>query len=234
MRLAIIPARSGSKRIKNKNIIDFFGKPMIYYALNAAKKSCLFDEIHVSTDSEEIKKVVEKLGFKVKFMRDSELADDYTGLFPVIKWVFEQYKKRGKYFDDIFCIMPVAPLLNEVDLINGYNKFKKFNSVHPLVVVSPFSVPVEWALYRDINGVIEPKDKNSLQMRSQDIETTFYESGPFNIFSSRHIEDNDFFIKSKYISILMDKTRAIDVDNHEDLEFAKVLYLGNKKLKENN
>ena len=146
----------------------------------------------------------------------------------------EQYKKRGKYFDDIFCIMPVAPLLNKFDLVNGYKKFKKFNSVYPLIVASQFSVPVEWAFYRDNDGILEPKDKNYLKIRSQDIEPTFYESGPFNIFSSRHIEDNDFFVNSKYISILMDKNRSIDIDNPEDLEFAKVLYLGNKKLKKKN
>ncbi|MAC41830.1 MAG: pseudaminic acid cytidylyltransferase [Pelagibacterales bacterium] len=233
MKLAIIPARSGSKRIKNKNILDFFGKPLIYYPLKAAKESKLFDEIHVSTDSEEIKNIVEKLGFEVNFLRDKKLADDYTGLFSVIKWVFEEYKERGKYFDEIFCIMPAAPLLSEADLINGYKKFKKFNSVYPLIVASPFSVPIEWAFYRDNDGILVPKDKISLQKRSQDIETTFYESGPFNIFSSRHLEDNEFFIKSKYISILMDKTRAIDIDNYEDLEYAKVLYLGNKQLKDN-
>ena len=141
MRLAIIPARGGSKRIKNKNIVDFLGKPLIFYALDAAKKSKLFDEIHVSTDSKEIKNVVEKLGYKVDFLRKKNLADDFTGLFPVLKWVHQEYKKRGQFFQDVFCIMPCAPLLNHADLISAYKMFKNFNSKNPLLVASPFSVP---------------------------------------------------------------------------------------------
>ena len=74
-------------------------------------------------------------------------TDDFGGLFPVIKWVFEQYKKEVN-ISMIFCIMPVAPLL-KIDLINGYNKFKSL-FCSPSCFVSPFSVPVEWALYRDI------------------------------------------------------------------------------------
>ena len=84
MRLAVIPARGGSKRIKNKNIIDFLGKPLIFYALDAAKKSKLFDEIHVSTDSNEIKNVVEQLGYKVNFLRsnDVDLILNFLALAP--------------------------------------------------------------------------------------------------------------------------------------------------------
>ena len=77
--IAILPARSGSKRIKNKNIIDFCGKPIIAYALEAASKSQLFDKIHVSTDSDEIKNIIGSLGYPIEFMRPSELSDDIVG-----------------------------------------------------------------------------------------------------------------------------------------------------------
>ena len=90
---------------------------------------------------------------------------------------------------------------------------------------------LEWAFYREENSVLIPKDKNSLLLRSQDIRPTFYESGPFNIFSSDHLEDDDFFNKNNYISYLIDKSEAIDIDDNEDLEFAKILYLGKKELK---
>lgn len=232
MKLAIIPARSGSKRIKNKNILDFFGKPLIYYALKAAKESKLFDEIHVSTDSEEIKNIVEKLGFKVDFLRDKKLSDDYTGLVPVLKWVNEEYKKMGKIFEDIFCIMPAAPLLKSVDLDKAYRKYKKFNSEHPLLVVSSYPVPTEWAFYRNKDGILTPKNKKSLQMRSQDIKQAFYEAGPFSIFNAKHLDEKNCFEKISYISLLIDKSRAIDIDNHEDLELAKIMFLGSKKLKQ--
>src|SRR3546814_4038089 len=82
MRIAIIPARGGSKRIKDKNIVDFCGKPMISYALEAARASGLFDVIHVSTDSERIAAVADDLGFPVAFLRDPSMAGDHTPLMP--------------------------------------------------------------------------------------------------------------------------------------------------------
>ena len=230
MRLAIIPARGGSKRIKNKNTLDFFGKPLISYALEAAKNSKLFDKIHVSTDSIEIKDIVEKLGYKVDFLRKSELADDFTGLFPVLKWVYNEYKNKGIFFEDVFCIMPCAPLLTSSDLKDAYKIFKNFDSKNPLLVASPYNVPVEWAFFRQEDSVLVPKDKKSLILRSQDIRPTFYESGPFNIFNFKHLEDENFFNKSNYISYLIKKSKAIDIDDMEDLELAKILYLGQKEL----
>ena len=86
-RIAIIPARGGSKRIPNKNIRDFCGKPMISYALEAARDSALFDCIHVSTDSKKIAEATQKEGFDVDFMRTAELSDDHTPTMPVLKYV---------------------------------------------------------------------------------------------------------------------------------------------------
>ena len=90
-RLAIIPAREGSKRVKKKNIKNFFNKPLIYYSLKAAKNSRLFTKIHVSTESKLIKKKVEKLGFKIDFMRNKNLSRDKIPLSRVIKYVLQKY-----------------------------------------------------------------------------------------------------------------------------------------------
>ena len=83
-RIAIIPARGGSKRIPDKNIREFCGRPMISYALQTAKESKLFDVIHVSTDSERTAQIVTQLGFSVDFMRPMELADDQVPIMPVL------------------------------------------------------------------------------------------------------------------------------------------------------
>src|SRR3546814_9129919 len=96
MRIAIIPARGGSKRIKDKNIVDFCGKPMISYALEAARASGLFDVIHVSTDSERIAAVADDLGFPVAFLRDPSMAGDHTPLMPVLRWVLERFRDSGR------------------------------------------------------------------------------------------------------------------------------------------
>ena len=122
-RLAIIPARGGSKRIPKKNIRDFCGKPIIAYILETIKKSDLFDIIHVSTDSEEIAEVVSKLGFPVDFFRPEGLADDYTPIIPVLKYVTETYTKQSKVFDQVWYIMPTAPFIEFSDLLGADKLF---------------------------------------------------------------------------------------------------------------
>ena len=123
--IAIIPARGGSKRVKNKNIIDFHGKPIIFYVLKTLQEAKIFDKIHVSTDSFEIKKVVEGFGFEVEFMRPDNLSDDLVGIIPVLEWVLNEYKLRGLKFDNICCALPTAPLILSNDI--NRNQCFKFN-----------------------------------------------------------------------------------------------------------
>jgi len=226
MNLAIVPARGGSKRIKNKNIVAFMGKPMISYALEAAEKSGLFDLIHVSTDSEEIRQVVEELGYPVDFMRPNHLADDMTGLLPVYKWVLSEFQQHGMNFEDICCIMPTAPLLEAEDLIAAYELYQTNNKYHPLMVVAPFPVPIEWSFHRDHKTLLTPKDVTSIEKRSQDIEDTYYEAGPFSFFHFSHILEDISLYERKFLSYLISRDKAVDIDNQEDLDFAETLYLG--------
>ena len=223
MRLAVIPARGGSKRIPGKNIVSFCGKPMIAYALGAVKASNLFDKIHVSTDSEEIRQVVEQLGFTVDFMRDASLADDYTGLAPVLRWVAEQYHIRGEDYDQICCIMPNAPLLNSQDLVDAFDIFNKNNGSHPLLVFTKYPVPVEWAFHQNENGIMTAISPDSLTIRSQDIDHAYYECGPFTIWHPEHL-DSDNPLQGQVLSYVLPTERAIDIDTPEDLVFAERLY----------
>ena len=223
MRLALIPARGGSKRIPKKNIAPFCGKPMIAYALDAAVKSELFDKIHVSTDSQEIADVVKGLGFPVDFMRDPDLADDFTGLIPVIRWVLEQYSARGEIYDDICCIFPAAPLLISQDIINAYDIFRKEEGRYPLLVFTKFPVPTEWAFYKDKDGLMSPSSPKSLIVRSQDIKHAYYECGPFNIWRSDHLAKNDP-LADKVLSYELPSERAVDIDTQEDLIYAEHLF----------
>ena len=123
--LAIFLARGGSKRIKDKNIISFFGKPIIYYGLDVAKKSKIFSEIYISTDSQKIKRIVEKKGFKVKKLRSKKLAKDNVSSLVVIKSILDDYEKENIYFDCIFNIFPASPLLQSQDLKKALRIFQK-------------------------------------------------------------------------------------------------------------
>lgn len=223
MRLAVIPARGGSKRIPGKNIIPFCGKPMIEYALEAAKKSELFDKIHVSTDSEEICQVVEALGYEVDFMRDSSLADDFTGLVPVLRWVVNQYRLRDELYEQVCCIMPNAPLLISQDLVDAFNIFNQQEGRHPLLVFARFPVPIEWAFRRNEYGFMTAVSAKSLTIRSQDLEHAYYECGPFNIWSPNHLL-NDNPLTGQVLSYILPAERAVDIDTQEDLVYAEKLY----------
>ena len=145
MRIAIVPARGGSKRIPDKNIVDFLGLPLMGHSLRAARESGLFDTIHVSTDSARIAEVAASLGHAVDFTRDPALADDHTPLLPVLRWTVEQYAARGKRFDTVCLLMPTAPLIEAEDLRRANTLFERHAGRRTVIAVARFPVPIEWA-----------------------------------------------------------------------------------------
>lgn len=223
MRLAVIPARGGSKRIPGKNIAPFCGRPMIAYALEAAANSGMFDKIHVSTDSEEICQVVNALGFPVDFKRDVTLADDFTGLVPVLRWVVDQYRLRGEVYDQVCCIMPTAPLIRSQDLVEAFDSFTRHNARYLLLAAARFPVPIEWAFRRSEDGLMTAVSPESLTRRSQDLQHAYYECGPFTIYNSLHLA-SDNPLAGQVLSYVLPAERAVDIDTPEDIVYAERLF----------
>lgn len=228
MLLAIVPARGGSQRIKNKNIVDFCGKPLIRYSLDAAADSGIFDEIHVSTDNEDIKNVVERSGIPVPFMRAPELADHMTPLVPVLQWVIKQYEARGRTISDVCLLMPTTPLILPTDLSAAYALFKKHGKKHPLMAVATYPVPIEWALEADENDLVKPVFPGKANIRSQDLTKKVYDAGSFVFFTKEHLLDPSYPLGENFLSFHLPKSRAVDIDDQEDLELASCLYRGLK------
>jgi pseudaminic acid cytidylyltransferase len=224
VKIVIIPARGGSKRIPDKNIINFIGKPMIAYALEVAQKTGLFDKIHVSTDSRKIAAVVESLGFSVDFMRPAYLADNHTGIMPVLEDVLKEYGRRGEVYNHVVVLMPCCPLLLSEDIVRGYLKYLSFEGQRPLHVVSSYPVPIEWAYSRDTNGVLIPRFPGAYALRSQDFEPAYYECGPFSIFHRNHILSSTPTTDEGFCSITLPRNRAIDIDDAEDLVLAESMF----------
>lgn len=223
MRLAIIPARGGSKRIPKKNIIPFCGKPMIAYALEAATGAGVFDKIHVSTDSPEIADTAGALRFPPDFMRTPDLSDDFTGLVPVLRWVVAQYRQRGEVYDEVCCIMPNAPLIESSDIADAFATFASHAGRHPLLVFARFPVPVEWAFRQREPGIMTAESPPNLLVRSQDLEHAYYECGPFTIWRANHLE-SDNPLTGNVLSHVLPADRAVDIDTPEDLAYAERLY----------
>lgn len=226
MKLAIIPARGGSKRIKNKNIVDFCGRPIIAYSLDCARDSGLFDKIHVSTEDDAIAEVAAELGHPVDFMRVSELADDVTPLTPIITWVTRQYLQRGEEVESVCLIMPCAPLLRPDDLRAGYEAFKKHRSARPVFSTVAFEFPIQRAFRLGDDGMMHPMFPEHWPQRSQDLEPAYHDAGAFYIFSVEHLLRDEQIIGGNIIPYFMPLHRAIDIDTPEDLELAKILFRG--------
>ena len=219
-RLLIIPARSGSKRIKKKNIINFFGKPIIFYPIEKALESKMFGKIHISSDSYEILKICEKKKIFSDFLRPKRLSNDKVGLDKVIIFVFEEFKKQNIIFDEYWCILPCSPLITKSDLVSAAKIFKK-NSKYPLMTFSKYPVPVDWA-FKKKNDKFFSINPNKIKINSQNFPNYFYETGNIYIYSYKHLKNgykNNFF--SGYE---LKRENAIDIDDVDDLNFAKKLY----------
>jgi N-acylneuraminate cytidylyltransferase len=222
-RIAIIPARGGSKRVPQKNIKNFAGRPMITYILESLIESKQFDCIHVSTDSEKIKDIVQEFGVKIDFLRPNSLADDYTGILDVLRFVIEKYKEQGQVFDTIAMFTPCSPLLDSNDIDGIINSFESFDEF-PLLSVTEFPVPVEWAFSQDSKGVLTPVFENQQDKRSQDLPVRFYDTGNFCILKEKDLFQSKDAVFNNYRGYSISKDKAVDIDTIEDFEFAEKLY----------
>ena len=227
--LAIIPARGGSKRIPKKNIKNFFGKPIIAYSIEAAKKSEIFNEIMVSTDDKEIADVAKKYGANVPFFRSKKNADDYATLTDVILEVLDEYKNIGQNFDVVACILPTAPLINHNNLTKAYDLLinEKFDSI---ITVTEFSFPIQRSVQIKNNKIYINWPEN-MQKRSQDLEKNYHDAGQFVMFKvDKFLKEKNLWMKNMG-AIILSNLEVQDIDNETDWKLAELKY---KLLYENN
>lgn len=226
-RLAIIPARGGSKRIPGKNIKIFHGKPIIKYTIDAANKSGLFDKIHISTDDENIKKVVENgEDYFIDFLRPKNLSDDFTPLMPVLKYVVEKYENEFSLkFDEVWLLMACAPLLTPGELILASNYFNNMGSDKSMSAVAELPVPYEWIFQMTSEMKLEPIVKGGFANRSQDLAKIYFDCGVFYAYDIEVIKNSDGAGSDlNQIGFIYPKGKAIDIDDQEDWEVAEKLY----------
>jgi N-acylneuraminate cytidylyltransferase len=224
--LALIPARGGSTRLRNKAIIEFCGKPMIGHVLDAALGASVFEDVHVSTDSERIRSVVEGLGLRVAFLRDPSLADDRTPLMPVMQWVLRMYEQRGFRFDDVCLLLPTAPLLEASDIRAAHAAYSAADPPRPLLGVAAYPAPVEWAFERKADGTLTPVQPGMFAVRSQDLTKKYYDTGTIAIFPVAQVLSDSPPDDRSFVSFVLPREKAVDIDDAEDLELARVLFRG--------
>ena len=221
--LCIIPARGGSKRIPKKNIIDFFGKPMISYAIETALNSKLFDEVMVSTDSSEIAKIAKKFGAKVPFIRSKENATDKSPTIDVLLEVLKYYSSKGEKFNYVCCLYPFTPLITNAILHNTFELIKS-NDVSSVFPAVPYSHPVQRGFTINKSGIIDSIDLESLKKRTQSMKKVFHDAGQFYWFRPEILKKTKSIVNSQSKVFEMNQLEVHDVDTLEDLELVKLKY----------
>lgn len=221
-KLAIIPARGGSKRIPRKNIKEFCGKPIIEYSIRAAIEGGV-DEVMVSTDDEEIAEIANKLGARVPFLRSAETASDFATTADVLNEVLSEYEKRGKRFDSFMCIYPTAPFITSQKIIDAMKIFedKKASMVFSVV---PFSFPPMRGNLIQEDGQLIYKWEECRNCRSQDLQTMYHDCGQFYIFRTSEFIQNDGMVKRGIYPFIVSELEAQDIDNEMDWQLAELKY----------
>ena len=222
-KLAIIPARGGSKRIPRKNIKYFLGKPIIAYAIENAINSQLFDEIMVSTDDEVIAEIAISYGAKVPFKRSEKNSSDFATTIDVIKEVIFSYEKLGRKFEYSSCIYPCTPLLSKEKLKESFYLLKKSNldCVFPVI---KYGFPIQRAVRLNDKGLIEMFQPEHLTTRSQDLENSFHDAGQFYSFNVNNLMSKQKLITEFTGHLEVSEMEAQDIDNLVDWQLAELKY----------
>ncbi|TDG37697.1 pseudaminic acid cytidylyltransferase [Pedobacter changchengzhani] len=220
-KLAIIPARGGSKRIPRKNLKIFLGKPIIAYSIEVAVKSGLFDEVMVSTDDEEIAKIAIQYGAKVPFMRSSERSNDFATTYEVIEEVLLNYNKLGQTFNQACCIYPCAPFISVQSLKEASQKLTSFDTVFPVV---KFGFPIQRALKKEESNKIAFLQPGFELYRSQDLDERYHDAGQFYWFNVDKALQNKSLLSANTGCVVLSEIEVQDIDNEIDWKLAELKY----------
>ena len=221
-RIAIIPARGGSKRIPRKNIKPFCGKPILAYSIEAALKTGLFDEVMVSTDDKEIAEVAQKYGASVPFMRSEETANDFAILKDVLNEVLAEYGKRGRAFDEVCCILPTAPLIEPCDIQKAHEVLEKQQCVSVVPVVK-----YSYTIFRSLkieDGRLRMNWPENYPKRSQDLPEAFHDAGLFYWYGKKYFEEKIAGFGENACPYILDEEKVQDIDTLDDWRMAEVKY----------
>jgi pseudaminic acid cytidylyltransferase len=223
MRLAVIPARGGSKRIPRKNIKSFCGKPIIAWSIEAALQSGYFDEVIVSTDDPEIADVARQWGAGVPFMRPAALADDHTGTIPVVRQTIEWFRQRGKSPAEVCCIYATAPFIRADDLHRGLDLLLANDCSYAFSVTS-YPFPIQRAIRITELGRAEMFYPQQFNSRSQDLEEAWHDAGQFYWGRAQAWLEERVVFTPDSVPVPLPRHRVQDIDTTEDWLHAEWMF----------
>ncbi len=219
--ICIIPARKGSKRIKNKNLKFFCGKPIISHVIQNLKKFNMFDKIVVSTNSKKIENIAKKLGIEV-LIRSEKLSNDFTDTKTVIVDAIKKLEKKNLNFNKIVCVYPTSVFLKINHLKLAIKKLKKKTSF--VYSAKKYEHTIFRSFYKNKNGRVKLNFKIDLNRRTQSFKETYHDAAQFCLGwkNSWLLEKKVFNDRSDFV--IFSRLSSYDIDNYEDWKNAEVLW----------
>ena len=222
-RLAIIPARGGSKRIPRKNIRPFCGKPMLAWPIEAALESGCFSRVLVSTDDAEIAEAARACGAEVPFMRPAQLADDYCGTQAVVQHALRFCAAEGDDFTQVACIYATAPLLSAAVIRAGAALLAE-RPCDYAVTVTGFSFPVQRSLLCADDGYLKPFFPEHMPKRSQDLPRAYHDAGQLYWgLPAAFLQDTNLW-SMRVAPLFLPELQVQDIDTEQDWQLAEMKF----------
>ncbi len=223
MKLAIIPARGGSKRIPRKNIKPFCGKPMIAWSIEAALRSGCFDRVIVSTDDQEIAETARSYGALTPFTRPQELADDHSPTAAVVRHAIEWLRHIGRHPKSVCCIYATAPFIVPDDISTSLSLLEEQHCDYVLPVTS-FAFPIQRALRLEGEQLLRMMSPQFFSTRSQDLEDAYHDAGQFCWGTTQAWTEGKPVFEAKTMPLIIPRHRVQDIDTEEDWTRAELLF----------
>lgn len=224
MRIAVVPARGGSKRIPGKNVKNFCGKPIIAYSIQAALTSGVVDRVLVSTDDREIADVATAYGAEAPFTRPAELSDDFTPTVPVVKHAAEWAVANWGHLSAVCCIYAAAPFVRAEDIRNAHARFAEDRVTGYVFSATSFGFPIQRAFRINRDGFCEMFQPEHYNTRSQDLDEAFQDAGQFYWGSLESFRSGKFFFAADSKPYVLPRHRVQDIDTAEDWVRAEIMW----------
>jgi len=221
--IAVIPCRGGSKRIPDKNIKHLQGKPLIAYAIEAALQSAIFDTVVVSTDSEKIAKIAQEYGAGVPFIRDANLADDFSPVSAATVDALKKVDPAGSRYHNVAQLMANCPLRNAEDVRASYGKFMASDAIAQISVTEYGWLNPWWAMTSNAQHVLTPMFKEQTTSRSQDLPKLHCPTGAIWWAKASALREFGTFYAPDYTGWAMPWERSVDIDTEKDWKMAEFL-----------
>jgi pseudaminic acid cytidylyltransferase len=223
VKIAVIPARGGSKRIPRKNVKLFCGKPIIAWSIEAALQSACFEHVVVSTDDTEIADTARRCGATTPFVRPAALSDDHATTAAVVCHVIEWYAAHGVAPQHVCCIYATAPFVTAVDLKHGLHILEQSGASYAFSVTH-YAFPIQRALRLDRDNRVSMFQPEHSQTRSQDLEPAFHDAAQFYWGRTQAWLDRKEMFSSASAPVVLPRTRVQDIDTPEDWEQAELMF----------